>query len=382
MRWPIALLALALSVKASPTRACKCSPIARADLAQHAVFAGTAVEYLQREEPPDGSPRWDREMNAATRFVVDFSREFPGGASLVVMGNHYQDCNPWFQVGGRHLLVAYRLGDLLTGSTCSQMLGSELEHEVRQQLHLPADYFAFDRTPRPPPPEQCARPATLDDAFTAADAVLWSSTRGACSIPGTNEVEIAAKVRWSWKGAAPGDVVHLRVKGHPDQAFDDFDFHLALAEATNSYWPPAELLRRDGDLFVNDGCLNPHAPASLASGIEAVKRLFPLPIDYRSRPLPDSPAPLPTLSCSTLDQTIFAHSDATLSALARSRAALDQRLRTAPVAPPPTQTRGGAFAGCALVPKDDVNRLMTLSLLVLAVSIGARRRTGLPFAEG
>jgi hypothetical protein len=370
MRWFVPLLAFALIAKASSAQACKCSLMTSADVARHAVFAGTAVEYLEREEPAGGSARWDRELNAATRFVVEFSREFPSGASVVVMSKHYSNCSPWFQVGDRHLVVAGRLGDVLVGNKCAQMLGSALEREVQRQLRLPADYLARDPKPHPPPQELCARPATLDRAFAEADAVLWSTPRGACSILGTDEVEIAAEVRWAWKGAAPGALLHLRVKGHPALAFDDFEFLPALEQATENYWPPAELLRREGDALVQDGCLNPHAPASLESGTEAVQRLFSLPSDYRSRRVPRSDAPLPRLSCSTLQQSIFERGDAAM-ALARSRAEVPERPRASPVA----QTRGGACAGCALVPRD-TNRMGELSLLVLAASISATRRRG------
>jgi hypothetical protein len=368
MRWSVPLLAFALFAKASPAEACKCSMMTSADVARHAVFAGTAVEYLEREEPPGGSAGWDRELNAATRFVVEFSGEFPRGASVIVMTNHYSNCQPWFQVGERHLVVAGRVGDVLVGNKCAEMLGRDLEHEVQRQLRIPADYLARDTKPHPAPPELCARPATLDRAFAEADAVLWSTQRGACSILGTDEVEIAAEVRWAWKGAAPGDLLHLRVKGHPALAFDDFEFRPALEQATGSYWPPAEMLRRDGDALVQDGCLNPHAPASLESGTEAVKRLFSLPSDYRSRRLPHSDQRLPRLSCSTLEQSIFERSDAAM-ALERSRVEVPERRRAAPVA----QTRGGACAGCAMVPRD-ANGIGALSLLVLAASMSATRR--------
>ncbi len=368
MRWSVPLLAFALFAKASPADACKCSMMTSADVARHAVFAGTAVEYLEREEPPGGSTRSDRALNAATRFVVEFSREFPSGASVVVLGNHDSNCNPWFQVGDRHLVLARRVGDILVGSQCAEMLGSDLKQQVERQLRLPADYLARDTKSRPQPPGGCARPATLDQAFAAADAVVWSTQRGACSIVGTDEVEVAAEVRWAWKGAAEGDFLHLRVKGHPALAFDDFEFRFALEHATESYWPPAELLRREGEILVQDGCLNPRAPASLASGTEAVKRLFSLPSDYRSRRLPHSDARLPRLSCATLEQSIFEHSDSAM-ALARSHAEVPERRRAASVA----QARGGACAGCALVPRD-ANGIGELALLVLAASISATRR--------
>jgi hypothetical protein len=371
MRWSVPLLAFALFARALSAEACKCSMMTSADVARHAVFAGTAVEYLEREEPPGGSAQWDRDLNAATRFVVEFSREFPSGASVVVMSNHYSNCSAWFQVGGRHLVVAGRVGDVLVGSKCAEMLGSDLKQQVERELHLPADYLARDTRPRPQPLEMCARPATIAQAFAAADAVLWSTTRGACSIAETGEVEIAAEVRWAWKGAVPGDLLHLRVRGHPTLAFDDFEFRFALEQATGRYWPPAELLRREGEILVDDGCLNPHAPASLEAGTEAVKRLFSLPSDYRSRRLPHSDARLPRLSCSTLKQSIFEHSDIAM-ALARSHAEVPERRRAAPVA----QTRGGACAGCALVPRD-ANWKGELSLLVLAASMSATRRAAL-----
>lgn len=355
MRWSLLPLALALSIRPSPAGACKCRVPTRADVEQDAVFAGTAVEYLAREDVPEGSPGRNGELNTATRFVVEFSREFPIGASVIVMGDRYSDCDPRFRVGRRSLVVATRVGDILVGSECAQMLGTDLKQEVQRELHLPADYLAFDTKPHPPPPESCVRPATLEQAFIAADAVLWSTPRSACSIPGTDEAEVAAVVRWAWKGAAPGDVLHLRVKSRAAPEFDDFEFSPTFVRSTKNRWPPAELLRREGDVLVHDGCLTPDAPASPRSRIAAVNHLFPLPNDYPQHE-PSPREPLPHLTCSTLDQTIFDRSDAA-TAVARTKA----------------QTRGGACAGCAMIPRE-VNRVYALWLLVAATAMSARRR--------
>lgn len=130
MRWSVPLLAFALFAKAAPAEACKCRRMIGADVARHAVFAGKAVEYLEREEPSGGLAWSAHELNAATRFVVEFSNEFPSGSSVVVLGNHNSDCNAWFEVGDHHLVVASRVGDVLVGGRCAEMLGSDLEQQA------------------------------------------------------------------------------------------------------------------------------------------------------------------------------------------------------------------------------------------------------------
>ena len=123
-----------------------------------------------------------------------------------------------------------------------------------------------------PPPGRCSQPVALEAAFVAADAIGWSTPRAACVVPGTDEVEQASAMKWAWKGAVQGDVLHVRLKGRPDLSYEDFAFFGELIEATHREWPPAEFLQRDGDLMINDGCLNPQPPRSLDAGVEAVQR--------------------------------------------------------------------------------------------------------------
>lgn len=355
-------LLLGLTTTTRPIFACKCKALSDDELATKVVFAGKAVEYLQRQ--PDRSESVDQ-FNAATRFVVEFSGDFPVGESVIVMGDHDSDCNPRFAVGGPALVVARRVGEFLTSSSCLQLLDRDMEVKVRQRVGLPADYFAFDITPRPPPPGRCSQPATLDAAFAAADAIGWSTPRAACLVPGTNEVEEASAMKVAWKGAARGDVLRMRVKGRPDLSYEPFDFEGELLEATHSGWPPAEFLRRDGDLMINDGCLNPRPPRSLDAGVEAVRRLFPFPADY-GHWLPRGDAALPRLSCSTLDQSLFDRGDAAMAAFIRSRQPFPPR-----AAAPETHARSGSCAGCALIAPDG-GRLRTGVLAVLGALLGAR----------
>lgn len=365
----IALTILLLLVTTTrPVFACKCGELSEADLATKVVFAGTAVEYLERQ--PDHSRSVDDEYNAATRLVVEFSADLPIGESVIVMGRHDSDCNPWFAVGGRSLVVAARMGEFLTSSKCLQMLDGGQAAKVRERVRLPADYFAFDVTPRPPPPDRCLQPATVDAAFAAADAVGFSTPRAACVVPGTDEVEQASAMKWAWKGAVRGDVLRARVKGRPELSYEDFDFFGELIEATHGRWPPAEFLRREGELLINDGCLNPRPPRSVAAGAEAMRRLFPLPADY-GRWLPPGDDPLPRLSCSTLDQALFDRGDAAVA---------DYRRRHQQASPRPatveTPVRNGSCAGCALSYPDDARpSVVVLALLgaFLGAFLGARR---------
>lgn len=359
MRLAILLL---LTTTTRAVLACKCGELSERDLETKVVFAGKAVEYLQRQ--PDRSQSVDQ-FNAATRFVVEFSADLPVGESVIVMGRHDSDCNPWFQVGGPALVVAIRVGEFLTSSNCMQLLSRDLEAKVRERVGLPADYFAFDITPRPPPPGRCSQPATLDAAFAAADAIGWSTPRAACVVPDTDEVEQAAALKWAWKSAVRGDVLRMRVKGRPDLSYQDFDFLGELIDATHRGWPPAEFLRRNGDLMINDGCLNPRPPRSLDAGVEAVRRLFPLPVDY-GHWLPRGDVALPHLSCSMLDQSLFDRGDAAMAAFIRSHQPFPRP------AAAETPTRSGSCAGCALMALDD-RRSSAGVLAVLGVLLGARR---------
>lgn len=370
LRFALCLMALLLMLAGTrPAQACKCGLPTEGDLAGYTVFAGTVVEYLQRH--PDPSPVDG--YNAVTRILVEYSKDVPVGSSVIVLGNHNSNCDAWFTVGGRALVVAQRVGEFFTTSKCLQLFDKNETANLRRRVNLPNDYFAFDITPRPPSPERCSQPATVDDAFSTAAVVAWTQSRAACVVPGTDEVEHALVMRQPWKGAALGDVLRVRVKGRPDLAYEDFAFFDELVEARRGTWPPAEFLRREGDLLINDGCLNPRPPASLAAGNEALKRLFPLPADYPQRVLPHYDDPLPRLSCATLDQSFFERSD---KARAEWVAEKTKRQAAAPLAAAPVTTPArGSCAGCAIVaPTDSRDSAVILALLSLAAFCRFRGR--------
>jgi hypothetical protein len=133
------------------------------------------------------------------------------------------------------------------------------------------------------------------------------------------------------------------------------------------WWPPADFLRREGDTFINDGCLAPLAPPSLEVGKEAVLRLFPLPADYRYRRFPRTDPPLPTLSCMTLDASVFVAADAALVRYVHSRETESARELRRGATPP----RGRSCAACAIT---QPNERPHFAWLVLALAPLARRR--------
>jgi hypothetical protein len=120
-----------------------------------------------------------------------------------------------------------------------------------------------------------------------------------------------------WKGLAAGVDLTLRVTGTVDGQYPRFAFEFELGMATNHKWPPAEFLRRDGDTYVNDGCLSPLPPSTLQTGIAELNRLLPLPSEPRHRPSRCSE--IRALSCSTLDQSIFEAPGERLAALYEQR---------------------------------------------------------------
>lgn len=360
-------LVVMLGVLSGPALAyaCKCAAAEERDLAErYTVFVGTAVEYLERSDDGSDPSRPSMRANAAVRFEVHYSRDVPVGSSQIVMLDIHTSCATFFAVGERHLVLAFRAGELLTASECPSLFG-ELESKLLAQLRVPAGFLP-PRSRGESAKVRCDHPRTLDQAFAAADVVGWWDAKASCVASGGDEVEHAAVMRWAWKGLGQGKALRLRVAKHGGEPAPP-PFYDELATATDMSWPPADLLRRDGDTFINDGCLVPLAPPSLEVGKEAVLRLFPLPAGYRLRRYPRTDPPLPTLSCMTLDVSVFVAADATLARYVHSRESESARELQRGATPP----RGRSCAACALTQS---NERPHFAWLVLALAPLARRR--------
>jgi hypothetical protein len=360
-------LVVMLGVLGSPALAyaCKCAEAEERDLAQrYTVFVGTAVEYLERSDDGSDPNRPGMRGNAAVRFEVHYSRDVPVGSSQIVMLDIHTSCSTFFAVGDRHLVLAFRVGELLTASECP-MLFDELENKLLVQLRVPAG-FLKPRSRGQGAKVRCDHPRTLDQAFAAADVVGWWDAKASCVAPGGDEIEHAGVMRWGWKGLGQGKVLRLRVAKHRQEPAPP-PFYDELANATNMWWPPADLLRRDGDTFINDGCLAPLAPPSLEVGKEAVLRLFPLPADYRYRRFPRTDPPLPTLNCMTLDASVFVAADAALARYAHSRETESARELRQRATPP----RARSCAACGITPPNERPHFAWLALVLAPL---ARRR--------
>lgn len=206
-----------------------------------------------------------------------------------------------FVLGKSILVAASRRGGQLLASECP-LLSQDTVKALRSLLGVPETSPAgllprsWDFSP-----QGCSQPATLDDAFSIADAVVWGVPRASCVVGEADVVEHAMLVGRAWKGPAAGDIVTVRVTGRADNHYADFPLAVDLANATNHPWPPAEFVRRDDDRYVNDGCLSPLPPATLQEGVEQLTRL--LPVSGARRPGHTTCLELPVLSCGTLDRS-------------------------------------------------------------------------------
>ncbi len=364
------LVLLGLLGKPTLASACKCRDVTLRELDErYTVFVGTAVEFLERKDDGGSPGRPGPRVNAAERFEVQYSRDVPVGSSVVVAMDLYTSCSTFFPVGERHLVMAFKAGDLLTVSECPIPF-DELEKKLLARLGVPADFLQPPSPKRDAEPSRCTHPSTLDDAFKTADVVGWWDAKASCLVPGSDVVEHSATMRWGWKGLRQGDALRVHVVQHREQpAPPPFDYE--LSDATNRMgWPPADFLRREGDTFIDDGCLSPLAPASLEAGTEAVLRLFPLPADYPRRHFRERP-PFPTLSCMTLDDSYFAGADAAVARYVQSLEA--ERSGEARGTTTRAPHREGSCAGCAATPTSE-RASFVWSAMALAYLTRRRRR--------
>jgi hypothetical protein len=189
-------------------------------------------------------------------------------------------------------------------------------------------------------------------------------------------------VKQSWKGPANGELLMLQVVGDADDQTVEFAFAFALSDATRHHWPPAEFLRRDRRVYVNDGCLTPLPPASLEQGVASLERLLPIPKKFAS---PAGCVPIPPLSCSKLDQTVL---EAAAAKLAHHYRDMEHRLATSPDDEPGLQhalgtdkgaarprahtVRDGSCAGCT-ISRTASPLAFAACVVALCVSAGRRR---------
>jgi hypothetical protein len=233
----------------------------------------------------------------------------------LVFTNPFSNCGAYFRVGEDHLVVANRLSGDLYASRCP-LLEEHQVAAVRRLLGVPtASTVGLRRSWGAYKPKDCSQPPTLSAAFAAANAVAWTSSRASCVVG--DFVEHASSVRRAWKGLAMQTTVRIRVAGRADDQYAEFDFANDLADATNHHWPPAEFLRREGGVFVNDGCLSPQPPRTLDVGIGELARWLPLS-ETTSWGHRSSCEQIPPLSCGTLEQSIFDEPAKRLLALQRA----------------------------------------------------------------
>lgn len=272
-------------------------------------------------------------------------------------------CSTWFEVGDRHLVNAALLAGLPFASQCP-LLSDEVEVAVRRKHGIPPDYGRKRR--HAPARRNCDVPATLDEAFQAADVVGRWDPEVSCVVPGGDIVEHVAVMRRSFKGLGQGEVLRVRVTSGVRERERDFGFSYELTQPTGYTWPPADFLRREGSTFVLDGCLAPPPPPSFEAGKEALLRLFPLPHDYRSRPVGRSSTQFrPKLSCSALDPSFFIDADEALNRYAFS--VEHESIREARRSSGTIRDQGGC-ASCSLPPPGTTPSWAWLCLVVAGLS--------------
>lgn len=301
---------LGLLVVAPAAWACKCGFASEQELEQHyLVFAGRAVEYLERED--DGAASGPR-VNAAVRFEVDRALGAELGSSIVVAMDIYTSCSTWFEVGQRHLVVARRLAGLVYATECP-MVSGEVNEVVKRKLGLADDYFVARASPVDSALGTCQRPATLEAAVQRASAVALYRPKASCVVPGNDLIEHAALVTLGFKGLKRGELVRLRVAPLARQFAQEAERVWPLLRGTSFGWPPANFLRREGDTWIDDGCLIPMPPTSREAIVEPLTRLLAVPPGYRRDPFERPLGPRPALTCATLDAGFFRDADAALA---------------------------------------------------------------------
>lgn len=346
------------------------------------MFAGRALEYLERKICSDSLEFGDErravhDTGSVTRFRVQHSLDLPVGSEVLVFTSPYSSCSTFFRIGDEHLVAAHRTADQLHASRCP-MLNQNVVEELRALLHVPSSSSAGLRPPYDGfAPFGCSRPATVDDAVAGADAVVWTDSRASCMVGEGPVVEHAAVATRAWKGLAPGDFMRLQVTGRADDDHPRFAFESELADATNRWWPPAEFLRRAGDVYVNDGCLSPLPPTSLQEGVDGVTRLLPLSDgpQLKSTRCVD----LPALSCGTLNQALFVEAGDRLAAVYRQRRLeyeTEQKNQRASFIAAQSVERQGSCAGCSIPNSPPFRSGMPAAGIALVLLSRRRRRRG------
>lgn len=347
MAWVVGLFGLAALVWSASAGACDCLSESSAQTidARYVVFVGKAVEYLQRPWCSDAVQSEDESIgqervDSVTRFTVQYSHSLPVGNEVLVFGERSFDCGSFFAVGEEHLVVANRVDSVLLASHCP-VFGTSTADELRAKLGAPRNR----RWSAPFIPSGCKQPPTLDISVAKSDAIVWTVPTASCTRDGSAVVEHVVSVTESWKGPANDEVLNLRVIGLGKREYSHFDFEYELSEATGHAWPPADFLRKEGDIYVDDGCLVPMHPPTLEAGVESLTRLLPIPDRRRFRDLKCSP--MPRLACARLDQaTLVAANKMLASHYAREKGAAAGAVN--PAGPPRviSHRHSGSCAGC------------------------------------
>src|SRR5512145_2356585 len=169
--------------------ACKCAPDREfADLARdHVIFAGRAMEKVRRcwhfdTERDRDEQRSLADTGAVTRFRVTYSRDSAPGAERLVFTNPYSNCAPYFRVGEEEIVIAYRVEGFLFASGCPHVFEG-LARQVRWYLNVPSEsLLGLRESFHAYVPSDCKRPASVQEAFDAANAVVWGDSVGACVV--------------------------------------------------------------------------------------------------------------------------------------------------------------------------------------------------------
>ena len=359
--------------------ACKCLPHEDFDafVKNHVIFLGKALEQFERRICENHASNPDEirafgDVAVATRFRVEYSNTLPIGSTAVVFTNPHSTCGTYFHLPWEYVVAATEQAGLLFASWCSQPAGEKLER-VRTLLGVPPTSLIG----QPPPnwdyqPDGCVRPPNLDAAIASADAVGNAVASASCVVENTDIIEHSAIVTEGWKGLSRGSQILVRTKGTRGGRNFPYPFRESLTEVAAHRWPPAQFFRREGDVFMDDGCLTPPPPSSRAPEIHSPTRATPEgDVSARDR---NECAPLVPLSCAQLDLGVLQRAGEKLLAWSlesksgnttKGQASEARQTRTN------TTRRTGSCAGCSV--SAHVNR-GNASLFLLALLTIARRR--------
>lgn len=369
----VALLVLGSS---GPASACKCGePIA--ELSEDlVVFEGTAVESLDWHDGCAERTRWFSEprvinrLGRVTRFRVHASLELD--EDVIVHTDTGSHCAAHFRVGQSHVVTARRIAGILTTNVCLR-LAPDVRASVVASLQTTGVEVMGEV-----PQLDCVRPTSVAEANAKADGVLWADYHASCLVPGTDVVQHAATVRESWKGPRRDELVVIAVHADADEQLHHDPIASSVGATTGHGWPPALFLRRDRNVYVDDGCLTPSVPQSVEAGVADLARSLPRTAIGRSnnRRLPSVCEEVPVLECAELGLDVFSDAAMRLSEHFRALDAAEARdrelLRTGP---PPVSPPRSSCAGCSVPYTSDWNAA-GLIVVALASSAWARRAFG------